>query len=55
MQIKEGVEPIPDMFANYEEAGRFWDSHDTADYPDDFTDVKVDVQLQGERFDCHRR
>jgi hypothetical protein len=33
-------EPIPE-FANREEEARFWDTHDLADYWDEFQPVKV--------------
>jgi hypothetical protein len=33
------ADPIPESFATPEEAGEFWDRHDTMDYPDGFTDV----------------
>ncbi|NIM10595.1 MAG: hypothetical protein GTO45_01265 [Candidatus Aminicenantes bacterium] len=45
------VEPIPDEFASYREAGEFWDTHDTTDYLEDFVNVDVDVQLRGRRFE----
>jgi hypothetical protein len=45
------VNPIPDEFASYEEAGEFWDTHDTTDYLEAFVDVDVDVQLRGRRFE----
>ncbi len=45
------IEPIPEEFASYEEAGEFWDTHDTTDYPHAFVDVDVEVQLQGRRFE----
>ena len=41
MRKKKTVEPIPEEFTGYEEAGRFWDKHDTSDYPGDFRTVKV--------------
>jgi hypothetical protein len=43
------TDPIPDKFASYEEAGEFWDTHDTTDYPGAFVDVDFDVKLQGRR------
>ncbi len=49
--MKKKVNPIPDEFASYAEAGKFWDTHDTTDYLEDFVDVDVDVQLQGRRFE----
>jgi hypothetical protein len=45
------IEPIPDEFASYEEAGEFWDTHDTTDYLESFVDVDIDVQLQGRKFE----
>jgi hypothetical protein len=45
------IEPIPDEFSSYEEAAEFWDTHDTADYPEAFVDVNFDVKLQGRRFE----
>jgi hypothetical protein len=35
-----GRDPIP-TFASREEEARFWDTHDLADYWDEFTPVKV--------------
>jgi hypothetical protein len=45
------VDPIPDKFASYEEAGEFWDTHDTTDYLDVFVDADVEVRLKGRRFE----
>ena len=45
------VDPIPDEFASYEEAGEFWDTHDTTDYLEFFVDADVEVQLKGRRFE----
>ncbi len=45
------IEPIPDEFASYEEAGEFWDAHDTTDYHEAFVDVDFDVKLQGRQFE----
>jgi hypothetical protein len=45
------VAPIPDEFTSYEEAGEFWDTHDTTDYIESFVDAKVDVALKGRRFE----
>jgi hypothetical protein len=39
MSKKKQVDSIPDEFQSYEEAGEFWDVHDTADYPDIFRSV----------------
>jgi hypothetical protein len=45
------VDPIPDEFASYEEAAKFWDTHDTADYPDSFETVSVHADLQRRHFE----
>ncbi len=45
------VEPIPREFDSYDQAGEFWDTHDTTDYADGFTDVDVRVELKGRRFE----
>lgn len=45
------IDPIPDEFASYEEAGNFWDTHDSTDYPEAFVDVDFEVKLQGRRFE----
>ncbi|BAZ14261.1 hypothetical protein NIES4071_61010 [Calothrix sp. NIES-4071] len=39
------IEPIPEEFASYEEAGEFWDTHDTTDYLEDFETVPVEASL----------
>ncbi len=44
MPAKRDLDPIPEEFSSYEEAAEFWDSHDTADYPDAFADKPVEVR-----------
>jgi hypothetical protein len=44
---KKRVDPIPEEFASYEEAAEFWDTHDTADYPDNFRTVDVVAEFKG--------
>ncbi len=48
---RKKVEAIPEAFKSDEQAGGFWDSHDTTDYADDFTDADVEVDLKGRRFE----
>jgi len=43
------IDPIPDEFASYEEAGEFWDSHATTDYPENFRAVEPDSRSQRRR------
>ena len=45
------VDPIPDNFDSLEEAGEFWDSHDTTDYPDAFQTVEVNAELRVRHFE----
>jgi hypothetical protein len=39
-------EPLPEHFASLEEAADFWDSHDSADYDENFVDVDFEVDLK---------
>ena len=38
-------------FVSCEAAVTYWDTHDTTDDPDAFSDVEVDIDLKGRRFD----
>ena len=51
MARRRNIDPIPEEFASYEKAGNFWDTHDTTDNPDAFSDVAVEVDLKGRRFE----
>ena len=42
---------IPEEFATEEEAGRFWDTHDSSDYLDDMEPVEADVRLERRHFE----
>ena len=42
---------IPEEFSSYEEAGEFWDTHDSTDYLDQMTPVNMDARLEGRRFE----
>lgn len=46
---KKTLDPIPEEFASYEEAAAFWDTHDTADYPEAFTTIPVKAELRRRR------
>jgi hypothetical protein len=48
---KKHIDPIPDEFANYEEAAEFWDTHDTTDYPDAFRTVEVKAKFRSRRYE----
>jgi hypothetical protein len=45
------VEPIPDEFASYEAAAEFWDTHDTADYPEVFQTVEAQTNLRKRHYE----
>jgi len=40
------IEEIPEEFETYEEAGEFWDLHDSMDYVDFLEDAEIEVNLQ---------
>jgi hypothetical protein len=40
MSKTKHIDPIPDEFASYEEAGEFWDTHAITDYPEMFRAVE---------------
>lgn len=42
---------IPEEFSSCEEAGEFWDTHDSMDYLDIMTPVEMDARLEGHRFE----
>ncbi len=42
---------IPEEFSSEEEAGRFWDTHDSTEYLDQMEPVKADVRLEGRHFE----
>ncbi len=45
------IDPIPEQFDSYEEAGEFWDNHDTTDYLEDFVTVEVNSKLQQKHYE----
>ncbi len=48
---KKQRDEIPDKFTSYEEAGEFWDTHDSTDYLDQMTPVTVDAHLEKRHFE----
>ena len=44
-------DPLPDHFNSLEEAGEFWDTHDTTDYPDSFQTVSVEAEFRHRRYE----
>jgi hypothetical protein len=51
MSNKKGIEPIPEEFDSYEEAAEFWDTHDTADYPDAFRTIEVESEFRSRHYE----
>jgi CopG antitoxin of type II toxin-antitoxin system len=51
MPKKKRIDPLPDEFSSYEEAARFWDRHDTMDYPGVFRTVKVVGRLRNRHYE----
>jgi hypothetical protein len=45
------VDPIPESFSSIEEAGDFWDTHDTTDYPDAFQTVEATTELRNRYYE----
>lgn len=48
---KKHVDPIPDQFADYDEAAEFWDTHDTIDYLGAFRTVEVKTRFRSRRYE----
>jgi len=44
-------DPLPQEFSSYEEAGEFWDTHDSTDYLECMTPVEVDGRLDRRQFE----
>jgi CopG antitoxin of type II toxin-antitoxin system len=51
MRKRKQIDPIPEEFASHEEAAEFWDTHDTADYPEAFRTVEVVSELRRRHYE----
>ena len=51
MSKKKQIDLIPDNFSSPNQAAEFWDQHDTADYPQAFSTVKVVAKLRNRHFE----
>ena len=51
MRKRKPIDPIPEEFASYEEAAKFWDTHDTTDYPDAFRTVEVKAKFGSRHYE----
>ena len=47
----EKKDRLPEEFSSYEEAGKFWDTHDSTDYLEYMTPVEVDACLFSRHFE----
>ncbi|MCL0060424.1 BrnA antitoxin family protein [Dehalococcoidia bacterium] len=47
----EKKDQLPEEFSSYEEAGKFWDTHDSTNYLEYMTPVEVDVRLDRRHFE----
>lgn len=47
---KKRRDPIPEHFQSPDEAGQFWDSHDSADYEKDMVDVEGEIDIKRRTF-----
>lgn len=45
------VDPIPESFGSLEEAGEFWDSHDTMDYQEALKTVEATTELRNRYYE----
>lgn len=43
-KLKSRVEEVPAELSSYEEAAEFWDTHDTADYPEAFEAEPIELE-----------
>ena len=48
---KKVVEPIPDEFDSFDEAAKFWDTHDTTDYLAESKPVNVVSEFRGRYYE----
>ena len=51
MSRKKQIDPIPEEFNSAEEAGAFWDAHDTTRYPGAFRTVRVVAELRNRHYE----
>jgi hypothetical protein len=42
---------LPETFSSYEEAGEFWDTHDSTDYLEHLIPVEVEVKLMRRHYE----
>jgi hypothetical protein len=45
-KVKKQRDPLPEQFNTLEEAGEFWDTHDSADYEDYMRDIEYEGNIK---------
>jgi len=48
---KKKKDILPETFSSYEEAGEFWDSHDSTDYLEYLIPVETEVKLMRQHYE----
>jgi len=51
MQKTNKQDELPETFASYDEAGDFWDKHDSADYQEHLIPVKASIRVDRRHFE----
>jgi hypothetical protein len=51
MSKRRAADPIPKDLPSYEAAARFWDEHDTTEYPNAFRTVKATTRFRRRYYD----
>ncbi len=45
-RAKAKQSPLPERFADLEQAADFWDTHDSADYEEHMTDIGCEISIE---------
>jgi hypothetical protein len=48
---KNKKDRLPETFSSYDEAGEFWDAHDSMDYLEDLIPVEAEVKLMRRHYE----
>lgn len=48
----KSIDPLPDSFKTEEEAGAFWDAHNTLDYEEYLEPVEVVIEIRDRAFEA---
>jgi len=50
IELQKKLKRIPKQFDSAEEAGKFWDTHSSADYENEMTNVAMEVDIRKRPF-----